>query len=58
VARLTPAVLRDLDVLELFLAEYAVLSAPQITQRTGLPRTTVHELLVTLTERPKPCWPT
>jgi DNA-binding IclR family transcriptional regulator len=51
VVRLTPAVLRGLDVLELFLAEDAALSAPQITQRTGLPRTTVHELLVTLTER-------
>ena len=50
-ARLTPAVLRSLDILELFLAEDATLSAPEITQHTGLPRTTVHELLVTLTAR-------
>lgn len=50
-ARLTPALLRGLDILELFLAEDGALSAPQITQRTGLPRTTVHELLVTLSAR-------
>jgi IclR family KDG regulon transcriptional repressor len=49
--RLTPAVLRSLDILELFLAGDEELSAPDITRRTGLPRTTVHELLVTLTAR-------
>jgi len=49
--RLTPAVWRSLDILELFLAEDSALSAPEITERTGLPRTTVHELLVTLTAR-------
>src|SRR5882757_10859415 len=49
--RLTPAVWRSLDILELFLTEDATLSAPEITLRTGLPRTTVHELLVTLTAR-------
>jgi DNA-binding IclR family transcriptional regulator len=49
--RLTPAVWRSLDILELFLAEDSALSAPEITDRTGLPRTTVHELLVTLTAR-------
>jgi DNA-binding IclR family transcriptional regulator len=51
VARQTPALLRGLDILELFLTENATLSAPDITLRTGLPRTTVHELLVTLTAR-------
>ena len=50
-ARQTPALLRGLDILELFLTEDATLSAPEITQRTGLPRTTVHELLVTLAAR-------
>jgi len=50
-ARLTPAVLRSLDILELFLGPDATLSAPEVAQRTGLPRTTVHELLVTLNER-------
>jgi IclR family transcriptional regulator, KDG regulon repressor len=51
VARLTPALARGLDILELFLAEDTPLSAPEITQRTGLPRTTVHELLGTLVAR-------
>lgn len=49
--RLTPAVLRSLDVLELFLEARHGLTAPEVVQRTGLPRTTVHELLTTLTER-------
>jgi DNA-binding IclR family transcriptional regulator len=39
-----------LDILELFL-ERPALSAPQITEQLGLPRTTVHELLSTLVER-------
>jgi IclR family KDG regulon transcriptional repressor len=51
VPRLTPAVLRSLDVLELFLEARHGLTAPEVVQRTGLPRTTVHELLTTLTER-------
>jgi DNA-binding IclR family transcriptional regulator len=51
VARLTPAVLRSLDVLELFLDARHGLTAPEVVQRTGLPRTTVHELLTTLAER-------
>jgi IclR family transcriptional regulator, KDG regulon repressor len=51
VPRLTPAVLRSLDVLELFLDARHGLTAPEVVQRTGLPRTTVHELLTTLTER-------
>lgn len=50
-ARLTPAVVRSLDVLELFLDARHGLTAPEVVQRTGLPRTTVHELLTTLTER-------
>ena len=50
-ARLTPAVLRSLDVLELFLDARHGLTAPEVVQRTGLPRTTVHELLTTLAER-------
>ncbi|MCU1520126.1 MAG: Transcriptional regulator, IclR family [Arthrobacter sp.] len=50
-ARLTPAVLRSLDVLELFMDARHGLTAPEVVQRTGLPRTTVHELLTTLAER-------
>jgi IclR family KDG regulon transcriptional repressor len=50
-ARLTPAVLRTLDILELFLDGDAPLSAPDVVKLTGLPRTTAHELLGTLTAR-------
>ena len=50
VARAVPAVERAFDVLELFLEE-PELSAPEITARLGLPRTTVHELVGTLAER-------
>lgn len=50
-ARLTPAVLRTLDILELFLEGEQALSAPEVVRRTGLPRTTVHELLATLVSR-------
>ncbi|ASN53649.1 MULTISPECIES: IclR family transcriptional regulator [Sinomonas] len=50
-ARLTPAVVRSLDILELFLEARHGLTAPEVAQRTGLPRTTVHELLTTLVER-------
>jgi DNA-binding IclR family transcriptional regulator len=49
-SRAVPAVSRALDVLELFL-DRPELSAPQITERLGLPRTTVHELLTTLVDR-------
>ncbi|WP_433472479.1 IclR family transcriptional regulator [Spirillospora sp. CA-142024] len=49
-ARAVPAVSRALDILELFLDRPA-LSAPDITERLGLPRTTVHELLTTLVDR-------
>jgi DNA-binding IclR family transcriptional regulator len=50
VGRTVPAVNRALDVLELFHAR-AELSAPEITERLGLPRTTVHELVTTLADR-------
>ncbi|MEE1939730.1 IclR family transcriptional regulator [Streptomyces sp. TRM 70361] len=49
--RLVPAVNRALDILELFLDGDGVLSAPEITRRLGLPRTTVHELVTTLAAR-------
>ncbi|MBO3743218.1 IclR family transcriptional regulator [Actinoplanes flavus] len=49
-ARVVPAVIRALDILELFL-DRAELSAREVTERLGLPRTTVHELLVTLVDR-------
>ncbi|WP_299538294.1 IclR family transcriptional regulator [uncultured Streptomyces sp.] len=49
--RLVPAVTRALDVLELFLEGDGTLSAPEVTRRLELPRTTVHELLTTLAAR-------
>src|SRR3954454_14861354 len=48
--RVVPAVIRALDILELFL-ERPQLSARDIAERLDLPRTTVHELLVTLVAR-------
>jgi IclR family transcriptional regulator, KDG regulon repressor len=48
--RAVPAVSRALDILELFL-ERPTLSAPQITDALGLPRTSVHELVTTLVDR-------
>lgn len=48
--RAVPAVARALDVLELFL-ERPTLSSAEIAARTGLPRTTVHELVTTLAAR-------
>lgn len=50
-ARLTPAVVRTLDILELFLRGSASLSAADVVRETGLPRSTVHELLTTLASR-------
>ncbi|WP_243422616.1 IclR family transcriptional regulator [Micromonospora globispora] len=41
---------RALDILELFLQQ-PLLSAADVVARLGLPRTTVHELLVTLVDR-------
>ncbi|CAL9414296.1 IclR family transcriptional regulator [Streptomyces atacamensis] len=49
--RLVPAVTRALDILELFLDGDGILSAPEITRKLGLPRTTVHELVTTLAAR-------
>lgn len=49
-ARAVPALERAFDILELFVDEHE-LSAPEITAKLGLPRTTVHELLGTLTTR-------
>jgi DNA-binding IclR family transcriptional regulator len=49
--RLVPAVTRALDILELFLDGDGTLSAPEIVRRLQLPRTTVHELVATLTAR-------
>jgi len=43
-------VIRALDILELFL-DGETLTAPEITGRLGLPRTTVHELVHTLADR-------
>jgi DNA-binding IclR family transcriptional regulator len=48
--RVVPAVIRALDILELFL-DRPRLSAREIAEQLGLPRTTVHELLVTLVAR-------
>ncbi|GIF22729.1 DNA-binding IclR family transcriptional regulator [Actinoplanes tereljensis] len=48
--RVVPAVIRALDILELFL-DRSQLSARDVAERLALPRTTVHELLVTLVAR-------
>jgi len=45
-----PAVSRALDIIELF-HDRPALSAPQITELLGLPRTTVHQLVTTLVGR-------
>lgn len=50
-ARLTPAVVRSLDILELFLEGPTSLSAADVLRATDLPRSTVHELLTTLAAR-------
>jgi IclR family transcriptional regulator, KDG regulon repressor len=50
VGRAVPAVGRALDILELLL-DTPDISAPEITERLGLPRTTVHELVTTLADR-------
>ncbi|WP_434589097.1 IclR family transcriptional regulator [Streptomyces sp. A5-4] len=49
--RLVPAVTRSLDILELFLQGDGTLTAPEVTRKLQLPRTTVHELLTTLAAR-------
>ena len=48
--RAVPAASRALDILELFLDD-PVLSAADVVSQLALPRTTVHELLGTLTDR-------
>lgn len=48
--RAVPAASRALDILELFL-QSPVLSAADVVNQLGLPRTTVHELLGTLVDR-------
>jgi DNA-binding IclR family transcriptional regulator len=50
VTRAVPAVARALDILELFLGR-PTLTAAEIAAGTGLPRSTVHELMGTLIER-------
>lgn len=50
-ARRTPALQRSFDILELFLDGRDSVSAPEVVEELGLPRTTVHELLHTLTSR-------
>lgn len=49
--RQVPAVARALDILELLLEGDGTLSPPEITRKLNLPRTTVHELVSTLTAR-------
>ncbi len=52
VPRLTPALIRTFDILEMFLdADDRGLTATDIVDDTRLPRTTVHELLVTMVAR-------
>lgn len=50
-ARHTPALMRALDILELFVDKGSRWNAAEIGDLTGLPRTSVHELLTTLTFR-------
>lgn len=49
-ARMTPAVVRSLDILELFRAHDG-LTGTDVVRLTGFPRASVHELLATLTSR-------
>jgi IclR family KDG regulon transcriptional repressor len=46
-----PALRRGLDILELFLQHNNGLKVPEITERLGIPRASVHELVGTLAER-------
>lgn len=50
-SRLTPAVLRSLDILELFLDHRDGLTGAEVARLTGHPRASVHELLATLQAR-------
>ena len=49
--RLVPAVVRALDVVDLFVDGEGPRSVPQITAALGLPRSTAHELVQTLVTR-------
>lgn len=49
--RRTPALLRSLDILELFLDGRDSVNAPDVVAELGLPRSSVHELLHTLADR-------
>ena len=46
-----PALRRGLDILELFLTHNNGLRVPEITERLGIPRASVHELVGALVER-------
>ncbi len=50
-ARLTPAVMRALDILELFAQGANRWSTNAVAEATGLPRTSIHEILTTLAYR-------
>lgn len=50
-ARLTPAVMRAFDILELFVNRASTLTAAEVAELTELPRTSVHELVTTLIHR-------
>lgn len=50
-ARLTPAVMRTLDILELFVEANSELTLAEILRLTEFPRSSVHELLATLVAR-------
>lgn len=47
-SRLTPALVRALDILELFIEGRDRLTAAEVTDLTGFPRSSVHELLTTM----------
>lgn len=49
-ARMTPAVVRTLDILELFL-DGEPLTAVEVVRRTDIPKSSAHELLATLVAR-------
>lgn len=49
--RLTPALMRAFDILELLGADSSGMTVGEIVESTGLPRTSVHELLNTLAAR-------
>lgn len=50
-ARLTPAVMRTFDILELFVTDGPELAVADILARTEVPRTSLHELLATMVAR-------